>query len=80
MGVNMIGFCISDDEVCCDASKNEIIRRFYAATNKLADGADNENEVSKIRMLFNQAKVSTAYHSSLREEDRDRPLCLSHRT
>jgi len=61
MGVNMIGFCISDDEVCCDASKNEIIRRFYAATNKLADGADNENEVSKIRMLFNQAKISTAY-------------------
>ena len=61
MGVNMIGFCISDDEVCCDASKNEIIRRFYDATNKMADGADNENEVNKIRLLFNQAKISTAY-------------------
>ena len=61
MGVNMIGFCISDDEVCCKASKNEIIRRFYTATNKLADGADNENEVSKIRLLFNQAKITTAF-------------------
>ncbi|MBQ3700135.1 MAG: DUF1846 domain-containing protein [Prevotella sp.] len=61
MGVNMIGFCISDDEVCCKASKDEIIRRFYAATNKLADGADNENEVSKIRLLFNQAKITTAF-------------------
>ena len=61
MGVNMIGFCISDDQVCCDASKNEIIRRFYDATNKMADGADNENEVNKIRLLFNQAKISTAY-------------------
>ena len=61
MGVNMIGFCISDDEVCCKASKDEIIRRFYDATNKMADGADNESEVNKIRMLFNQAKISTAF-------------------
>ena len=61
MGVNMVGFCICDDEVCCDASRNEIIRRFYAATNKMADGADNESEVNKIRMLFNQAKISTAF-------------------
>ena len=61
MGVNMVGFCISDDEVCCDASKQEIIRRYYSATNKMAEGADNEKEVSKIRILFNQAKITTAY-------------------
>ncbi|MBQ7554188.1 MAG: DUF1846 domain-containing protein [Bacteroidaceae bacterium] len=60
MGVNMIGFCISDDEVCCQASRDEIIRRYYTATNKLADGACNENEVNKIRILFNQAKITTA--------------------
>ena len=59
MGVNMVGFCISDDEVCSKASKEEIIRRYYAATNKLANGADNEAEVHKIQMLFNQAKIST---------------------
>ena len=61
MGVNMIGFCISDDDACCQASRDEIIRRYYAATNKLADGADNESEVHKIQMLFNQAKINTAY-------------------
>ena len=60
MGVNMVGFCISDDTVCCDASKDEIIRRYYDATNKFADGADNESEVQKIQLLFNQAKISTA--------------------
>lgn len=60
MGVNMVGFCISDDQVCCDASKDEIIRRYYAATNKFANGADNESEVQKIQMLFNQAKITTA--------------------
>ena len=61
MGVNMVGFCISDDEVCCEASKNEIVRRYYAATNKLAMGACNEAEITKIQMLFNQAKINTDY-------------------
>ena len=60
MCVNMVGFCISDDQVCCDASKDEIIRRYYDATNKFANGADNESEVQKIQMLFNQAKITTA--------------------
>ena len=61
MGVNMVGFCISDDEVCCEASKDEIVRRYYAATNKLALGACNEAEVAKIRMLFSQAGISTDF-------------------
>ena len=60
MGVNMVGFCISDDAVCCNASRDEIIRRYYDATNKFADGADKESEVQKIQLLFNQARISTA--------------------
>lgn len=59
MGVNMVGFCISDDDVCREASNDEIIRRYYDATNKFANGANNEAEVQKIQMLFNQAKIST---------------------
>ena len=31
MGVNMAGNCIIDDDVCCDASKKEILRRYYKA-------------------------------------------------
>lgn len=61
MGVNMVGFCISDDDVCCEASKNEIVRRYYDATNKLARGACNEAEISKIQMLFNQARIGTDF-------------------
>lgn len=59
MGVNMVGFCISDDDVCVEASKNEIIRRYYAATNKLALGACNDAEIKKIQLLMQQAKIST---------------------
>ena len=61
MGVNMVGFCISDDDVCVEASKNEIIRRYYAATNKLALGACNDAEIKKIQLLMQQAKIYTDF-------------------
>lgn len=40
--------------------KNEIIRRYYTALNKLALGAGNDSEVSKIALLLNQAKIDPA--------------------
>ncbi len=61
MGVNMVGFCISDDKVCCEASKNEIIRRYYTALNRLAQGEGNDSEVNKIALLFKQAKIDPTY-------------------
>ncbi len=58
MGVNMVGFCISDDEVCKEASRNEIIRRYFTALNKLAGGACNDSEVNKIALLLNQTRIN----------------------
>ena len=60
MGVNMVGYCLCDDEVCCEASKQEIIRRYYTALCNLAMGKANESEVNKIGLLMKQAKISTA--------------------
>lgn len=41
MGVNMVGLCISDDEVCREAARQEIIRRYYqAAVAEARAGAD----------------------------------------
>jgi uncharacterized protein (UPF0371 family) len=59
MGVNMVGFCICDDEICQQAGNNEIIRRYYTALNRMAEGACNEAEVNKIDLLLKQAKIST---------------------
>ena len=61
MGVNMIGYCIKDDEVCCEASKNEVIRRYYEALGRLAEGNRNDNEVNKIRLLMKQLGITTDY-------------------
>ena len=64
MGVNMVGFCIDDDETCQDASKHEMIRRYYDALNRMAMGDGNDNEVNKIQLLFKQAKIDTTYRKS----------------
>ena len=61
MGVNMAGFCITDDAVCCEASKQEIIRRYYNALNDFALGTGTEQEVNKIALLFKQVGINSAY-------------------
>ena len=60
MGVNMAGNCIIDDEVCKEASKQEIIRRYYTALDDYAENKVDEVEVNKIELLMQQAKVTTA--------------------
>ncbi len=64
MGVNMAGYCLSDDEVCCNASKDEIIRRYYIALCDLAKGKGSENEVNKIALLMKQAKITTDFRKT----------------
>lgn len=59
MGVNMVGNCIIDDEVCQAASKQEIIRRYYQAQARLAKDMGSKDEVYKIELLMNQAKISS---------------------
>ena len=51
MGVNMAGNCIVDDEVCQEASRQEIIRRYYKSMNALVSGSGTENEVRKIELM-----------------------------
>jgi uncharacterized protein (UPF0371 family) len=64
MGVNMIGFCMNDEEACCDAARDEIIRRYYYALCKLAQKGEGENEVNKISLLMKQAKLTTEYRKT----------------
>lgn len=58
MGVNMAGNCICDDEVCREASKQEILRRYYEALNGILKGTCAEEQVQTLELLMNQAGVS----------------------
>lgn len=60
MGVNMAGNCICDDEVCREASNQEIIRRYYSALKGLAQGTSDEEEIYKLKLLMNQAHITIA--------------------
>ena len=58
MGVNMAGFGIVDDEAVREASKQEIIRRYYAALCQKRMGISDEEESFKIELLMKQAEIS----------------------
>ena len=58
MGVNMAGNCIVDDAACCEASRNEIVRRYFKALCDLKNGAQIQSEVYKLELLMNQANVT----------------------
>jgi len=58
MGVNMAGFCIVNDDVCCRASRQEIIRRYYAPLCRRKKGEASEEEVMKIELLMKKAGLS----------------------
>ena len=65
MGVNIVGFCISDDEAVREASKQEIIRRYFHALCRLADGACNDAEIKKLALLQKQVGINTAYRKTV---------------
>lgn len=58
MGVNMAGFCIMDDEACCEASKQEIIRRYYHTLCQKRQGTASDDQILKLELLMKQAGVT----------------------
>ena len=56
MGVNMAGNCIVDDEVCREASRKEIVRRYFKCLcQQKITGTVHESERYKLELLMNQA-------------------------
>ncbi len=61
MGVNMAGNCIIDDQVTREASKQEIIRRYYAALCEQRENmsANDAQTVSKLDLLMKQTGITS---------------------
>lgn len=58
MGVNVIGSCIIDDKVACEAAKNEIIRRYLKAVVDLKKGLVDDSVPERIKLLMNELNIS----------------------
>ncbi len=60
MGVNMVGNCITNDEIVREAAKQEIIRRYYNALCEKRKGNNGDGPVRKIHLLMEKAGISAA--------------------
>jgi hypothetical protein len=58
MGVNMVGNCIVDETVVCEASKNEILRRYYQVLKDRLNGKIPEDVYYKMNMILKQSCVN----------------------
>ena len=58
MGVNMVGYCIVDDQAACEAANQEIIRRYYQALVDVKAERITETAVNKIDMLMHSLSIS----------------------
>lgn len=58
MGVNMAGNCILDDVVVCDASRAEIIRRYYHTMRDNVNGRVEKDAVYKAKLVMEKAGVT----------------------
>ena len=58
MGVNMVGNCIVDDEAAREASRQEILRRYYATLCDVKQGKAQESQIMKMELLMKKAGVN----------------------
>jgi len=61
MGVNMVGFCITNNDVVEEASKKEIVRRYYNELNNYKIGLCDEDTYKKIKLLMNELNIDETY-------------------
>ena len=57
MGVNMAGNCIIDDAAVCDASNQEIIRRYYNTLCQVRKGQADKEQIYKLKLVMEQAHI-----------------------
>lgn len=58
MGVNMAGNCIVDDDAVSQASRDEIIRRYFTTLCESLAHKNKQDELYKLELLLNQAEIS----------------------
>ena len=57
MGVNMVGFAITDDDACREASKMEIVRRYFQACVAVKRTGMAAEQVERLEIIMKKAGV-----------------------
>ena len=61
MGVNMVGFAITDDDACRDASKMEIVRRYFTAVENVRRTGVGDEQVDRLKIIMKKAGIDKNY-------------------
>ena len=61
MGVNMVGFCIKDNKLVEEASKKEIVRRYYNEKINYKMGLCDEDTYKRVKLLMNELNIDETY-------------------
>ena len=78
-GYGTLQYCIIDDEICQNASKQEIIRRYYNALDKLADDIPAENEVQITSENYDDYLTNSYLDTTLsQKEEFSLPLTITY--
>lgn len=82
MGVNRAGFAIVDDEACCEAAKQEIVRRYLIAECSYKKGKIDDSTLERMKLLMEEVgctrysrpvvKPAEDYAELKKQEDPDR--------
>jgi uncharacterized protein (UPF0371 family) len=60
MGVNKVGFAITDDDVVQDAAKMEVIRRYLRCNCEYVMGFVDKEAVQRVNLLMNELGISVS--------------------
>ncbi len=81
MGVNMVGLAFNDEEAIIEASKKEILRRYYETKVKIFLGKLPDEALGKMDLLMNKANVRPedrkVVKAALDEEDKKKEPSLA---
>jgi len=61
MGVNMVAKAIVNDELCCEASKKEIVRRYFRAECEYKKGQGSYDTVERTQFLLAELDLTPNY-------------------
>ena len=66
MGVNMVGYCITDDEIVKEAARQEIVRRYFKTWCYYREGRLETSAVEKLEIIMKQLGISAEYRPAVK--------------
>ncbi len=77
MGVNMAGYCISDNDACCKAARCEILRRYFKTACDVKLGNENYSTLEKIKVIMQQLGIEESERPVVTEARKKMHICES---